>query len=147
MRKITDTVEELARPAALAAGCNLWDVEYLKEGGRWYLRIYIEREGGVSTDHCEQVSRALEPLLDEKDMIKDPYILEVSSAGLERTLKRPEHFEHSLGKEVEISFYTPQNGSKTLKGELAAFDGGHITVGVEQLDMKDVAKVKLVYNF
>ena len=147
MTRIASIVEEPARLAAREAECELWDVEYVKEGGRWYLRILIEREGGVYTEHCERVSRAIEPLLDEKDPIKDPYILEVSSAGLERTLKRPEHYERCAGKEIELSFYSPQNGSKTLRGVLNAFDGDGVTVGGNRFDMKDIAKAKLVFNF
>ena len=147
MTRIADIVEEPARLAARESGCALWDIEYVKEGGRWYLRIYIEREGGVSTEHCEKVSRAVEKLLDEKDPVKDPYVLEVSSAGLERPLKRPWHFEQSIGKEIEVSFYTPVDGSKTLKGTLTAFDGTAVTVDEKILNMKDIAKAKLVFNF
>ena len=145
MRKVTDTVADLARPIAEAAGCRFWDVEYIKEGGRWYLRIFIERDGGVSTEHCEAVSRALDPVLDERDPIQDAYILEVSSAGLERALKRPEHYESSLGREVKVSLYAPRNGSKTLTGILDAFDSGTVTIGGESIDIKDIAKMNLTF--
>ncbi|MCL1819650.1 MAG: ribosome maturation factor RimP [Oscillospiraceae bacterium] len=148
MSKIVETVRELARPLAEAAGCGLWDVEYHKEGGRWYLRVYIERDEGVSTEHCEQVSRALDPLLDEKDVVREEnYILEVSSAGLERALKRPEHFEKSLGKQVTLSFYTPRNGSKEKSGTLEAYDGGVVTLDGERIDIKEIAKINLTFNW
>jgi ribosome maturation factor RimP len=145
LRKVTDTVAALARPIAEAAGCYLWDVEYIKEGGRWFLRIFIDRDGGVSTEHCEAVSRGLDPVLDEKDPIQDAYILEVSSAGLERSLKRPEHYESSLGKNVLVSFYIPRNGSKTLTGLLTAFDSETITLDSERINLKDIAKMNLTF--
>lgn len=147
MRKVTDTVTALARPIVEAAGCRLWDVEYIKEGGRWFLRIFIDCDGGVSTEHCETVSRGLDPVLDEKDPIQDAYILEVSSAGLERALKRPEHYENSLGKNVSLSLYTPRNGSKTLTGTLTAFDTEAITLDSERIDLKDIAKINLTFSW
>ena len=97
MSKITDLVETMARPVAEANGCSLWDVEYVKEAGSWYLRLYIDKEGGVSIDDCEAVSRALDPMLDEADPIPDAYTFEVSSAGCERQLKRPGDFARFLG--------------------------------------------------
>lgn len=147
MRKVSDTVAALARPIVEAAGCELWDVEYIKEGGRWYLRIYIDNENGVSTEHCEKVSRALDPVLDEKDPIQDAYILEVSSAGLERALKRPEHYEKSLGKEVLVSLYTPRNGNKTLTGILTAYDKETIELDSGRIEIKDIAKINLTFRW
>ena len=97
MSKITDLTAQLARPVVEANGCSLWDVEYVKEAGSWYLRVYIDKETGVSIDDCEAVSRVLSDLLDEADPIQDPYTFEVSSAGADRALKKPEHFQAYLG--------------------------------------------------
>ena len=104
MSKITDLTAELARPVVEACGCTLWDVEYIKEAGSWYLRLYIDKEGGISIDDCEAVSRGVDPLLDEADPIQDPYTFEVSSAGADRPLKKPEHFEAFMGAEVDVKF-------------------------------------------
>ena len=95
--------EELLKPIAAANGCEIYDVEYVKEGSDWYLRAYIDKEGGVSINDCEAVSRAFSDRLDEEDFISDAYILEVSSPGLGRTLKKDRHFEKSIGEEVELS--------------------------------------------
>ena len=92
MSKVTETVLALARPVAEAEGCEVWDVEYVKEAGEWFLRVYIDKEGGISIDDCEAVSRPLSDLLDEADPIEGSYTFEVSSAGADRVLKKPEHF-------------------------------------------------------
>lgn len=147
MRKVADVVAALARPIVEDAGCELWDVEYIKEGGRWYLRIFIDNNDGVSTEHCEKVSRTIEPVLDEKDPIQDAYILEVSSAGLERVLKRSEHYEKSLGKKVLVSLYTPRNGSKAIEGVLTAHDADKVTVNNERIKIKDIAKINLTFSW
>lgn len=102
MSKITDLTAQLARPVAEANGCTLWDVEYVKEAGSWYLRVYIDKEDGVSIDDCEAVSRTLSDLLDEADPIQDPYTFEVSSAGADRALKKPAHFQAFLGALVDV---------------------------------------------
>ena len=93
MAKVTDVVANLAAPIVEQAGCKLWDVEYVKEAGEWFLRVYIDREGGVDITHCEAVSRPLSDLLDEADPIQSSYTFEVSSAGLDRVLRKPEHYE------------------------------------------------------
>ena len=102
MAKVTDAVAALALPVVESAGCTLWDVEYVKEAGSWFLRVYIDREGGVSIDDCEAVSRPLSDLLDEADPIEGSYTFEVSSAGADRALKKPEHFAKYLGAEVVV---------------------------------------------
>ena len=101
MSKITEKVTELAKPIVEQEGCSLWDVEYVREAGSWYLRIYIDKTGGVDIDDCERISRRLDPVLDEADPIPDSYVFEVGSAGIERELKRPSDFEAFLGSEVE----------------------------------------------
>ena len=100
MAKVTDTVAALAGPIAAEQGCTLWDVEYVKEAGTWFLRVFIDKEGGVSIDDCEAVSRPLSDALDEADPIQGSYTFEVSSAGADRALKKPEHFAACMGQEV-----------------------------------------------
>ena len=151
MSKITDLTAQLARPVAEANGCTLWDVEYVKEAGSWYLRVYIDKEGGVSIDDCEAVSRVLSDLLDEADPIQDPYTFEVSSAGADRALKQPEHFQAFLGAPVDVKFYRPQNGQKTCTGILLDHDGQNLTLSVNgqtvTYPMDQVALVRLHITF
>ncbi len=151
MSKVTDLVTTLARPAVEEAGCTLWDVEYLKEAGSWYLRLYIDKEGGVGIDDCERISRAVDPLLDEADPIPDAYTFEVSSAGADRALKRPEHFAAYLGAPVDVKLYQPIDGRKLCTGTLLAYDDGDVTVGGETgpitFGKKDVALVRLHIDF
>jgi len=147
MNKIVEVVTDIARPIVEQNGCELWDVEYVSEGGQWYLRIYIDKEGGVSIADCETVSRAIDPILDEKDLIESSYIFEVSSAGLERSLKLPAHFQRFLGETVEVKLYKPINGTKLFIGGLTAYDNGNITLscGEEKLTFakEQVANVRL----
>ena len=130
MNKIVGIVTELARPIVEQLGCELWDVEYVSEGGQWYLRIYIDKEDGISIDDCEKVSRAMDPILDEKDPISSSYIFEVSSAGLERTLKLPAHFQRFLGENVEVKLYKPLDGAKLYSGTLSAYENGGVTLDI-----------------
>ena len=143
MSKITDQVTELARPVVEAAGCTLWDVEYVREAGQWYLRIYIDKEGGVNIIDCENISRTLDPMLDEADPIPDSYVFEVGSAGAERELKRPGDFEKFMGSEVEVKLYQPHEGKKSLVGKLEAYENGDITISSVQLKKSQIAQVKL----
>ena len=128
MSKIVDQVAVFVRPIVEDNGLTLWDVEYVSEGGQWYLRIYIDKEGGVSIDDCEKVSRAVDPILDEKDPIPTSYIFEVSSAGLERPLKQPEHFMQFIGSNVEVRLYKPIAGAKQHLGILSAYENGAVTL-------------------
>ena len=147
MAKVTDTVAALALPVVEGAGCALWDVEYVKEAGQWFLRVYIDREGGVSIDDCEAVSRPLSDLLDEADPIEGSYTFEVSSAGADRALKKPEHFARFLGEEVEVKLYRPREGRKEFVGRLKGFEDGAVTLdmdGQETLFTKqEIALVRL----
>ena len=143
MAKVTDTVAALARSVVEAKGCTLWDVEYVKEAGEWFLRLYIDKEGGVSIDDCEAVSRPVSDLLDEADPIPGSYTFEVSSAGLERALKRAEHFAACMGRTVDVKFYRPVDGRKELTGTLEGFEDGNVTVSGRTLEKKDVAQVRL----
>ena len=126
MSKIVDAVTTLAGPVVEKNGCELWDVEYVKEAGGWYLRIYIDHPDGISIDRCEAVSRALDPILDEhEDIIPGSYTFEVSSAGAERKLRRPSDFERFAGHFVEVKLYKSRDGIKTFYGNLTGWlDGG-----------------------
>ena len=129
MSKITQRVRELALPLAERLELELWDVEYVKEAGQWYLRVYIDRaEGGVSLDDCEAFSRAFDPVLDAEDPIEGGYIFEVSSAGAERVLKRPQDFVRFLGSFVEVKLYRAVDGAKLHTGTLAAYADGDVTI-------------------
>ncbi len=151
MAKVTQLVWELAAPLAEAEGCEIWDVEYVKEAGSWFLRVYLDRPEGVTIDHCEAVSRALSDKLDEVDPIEGSYVLEVSSPGADRVLKKPEHFARFAGEMVEVRLYRPQNGAKTVVGRLEGYDDGSVTLSTPQktltLDKKDVAQVRLYITF
>ena len=151
MSKITEKVAALAEPVVREEGCSLWDVEYVREAGSWYLRLYIDKEGGVSIDDCERISRRMDPILDEADPIPDSYVFEVGSAGAERQLKRPEDFEQFMGSEVELKLYQPRDGKKLYVGSLAAYDNGDVslTVGKEEIRFAkaQIAQVKLHVTF
>ena len=122
MSKITDAVTAIAGPIVEKHGCELWDVEYVKEAGNWYLRVYIDRMEGVSIDHCEAVSRDIEVILDENDdLIPGSYTFEVSSAGVERQLRRPSDFERFAGHFVEVKLYKAKSGQKIFFGNLAGW--------------------------
>ena len=151
MSKLTDRVSALVRPVVEEEGCSLWDVEYVREAGTWYLRVFIDRDGGIGIDDCERISRRLDPILDEEDPIPDSYVFEVGSAGAERELKRPSDFEQFLGHEVELRLYRPMDGKKSFVGTLAGYDDGNvtITVGEEALtfEKQQIAKVNLHVSF
>ena len=147
MPKVTDVVAALARPIVERTGCTLWDVEYVREAGEWFLRVYIDREGGVDLDCCEAVSRPLSDALDEADPIQGSYTFEVSSAGLDRALKRPEHFVRCLGWKVDVKLYRPVDGSKERTGVLTGYEDGTVSVDGVRFDKKDVAQVRLHVEF
>lgn len=128
LSKITETVAELAEPIVRECGCELWDVEYLREAGEWFLRVYIDREGGVSINDCVAVTRALDPLLDERDLIQDSYTFEVSSAGVERRLKRPSDFERFMGSYAAVKLYKSRDGKKEYEGYLASYENGDVSI-------------------
>lgn len=149
MSKIADYVSDLAEGAARELGLKVWDVEYVREAGQWYLRVYIDKDGGVGISDCEALSKALDPLLDQADeMFPESYVFEVSSAGAERELKRPGDFEQFLGSAVEVRLYRAVDGSKTYVGTLAGYENGDIRLttaaGKEYVFEKaQVAKVRL----
>lgn len=151
MSKVTDIVTTLAEPLISAQGCSLWDVEYVKEAGTWFLRIYIDKPGGVFIEDCENISRILSDRLDEADPISEPYTFEVSSAGADRVLKKTAHFEAFLNTTVDLRLYKAQDGKKSITGLLSGYDGKNITltIGTESIlfPHKDVAQVRLHVSF
>ncbi len=143
---------QLAEPIAAAQGCFLYDVEYVKEGGVWFLRIFLDQEeGGISLEECEAVSRSLSEVLDREDPIQQNYFLEVASPGVERRLKTEAHFKRYLGETIDVKLYKPLAGSKLITGTLTAYDGKTIgvAVGEENLEipLSDAALVHLHFEF
>ena len=151
MSKLTDRVSALVRPVVEEEGCRLWDVEYVREAGTWFLRVYIDKDGGVGIDDCERISRRLDPILDEEDPIPDSYVFEVGSAGAERELKRPSDFVQFLGHEVELRLYRPLDGKKSFVGTLTGYADGNVTITVgeeeQTFEKQQIAKVNLHVSF
>lgn len=152
MKKVTELTAELALPLVEAAGCTLWDVEYVREAGTWYLRVFLDAPEGVSIDQCEAVSRPLSDALDEVDPIQGSYVLEVGSAGADRALKKPEHFAQCMGQEVDVKLYRSREGSKLFTGVLTGYEAGAVTIevpGGEEMtfDKKETALVRLHLTF
>lgn len=149
--KVTDLVASFAKPIVEEHGCTLWDVEYVREGSEYFLRLYLDKEGGVDINDCETISRAIDPILDEKDPIQGSYHFEVCSAGLERALKRPGDFERFLGSAVTVKLYRPRNGLKEIPGILRGYEDGAVTVeaGKETItfEKSEVALVRLRVEF
>ena len=144
--------EEILQPIVDAHGFELVDVEYVKEGGTWYLRAYIDKPGGITVDDCELVSRAANDILDEKDFVEDSYVFEVSSPGLGRPLKKEKDFARSIGDEVEIRTFRPINRQKEFIGILEAYDKETVTIELEeeekmQINRSDIALIRLAFDF
>lgn len=149
--KITELVAQFSQPVVEACGCTLWDVEYVREGGEWFLRLYIDKDGGVDIADCEAISRAVDPILDERDPIAESYHFEVCSAGLERTLHTPEHFSAFMGADVLVKLYRPKNGVKEFAGSLTDYDKGQVTIDYHgnklTFDKSEIALVRLRIDF
>lgn len=144
--------EKILLPITEANALEIYDVEYVKEGSDWYLRAYIDKEGGVTIEDCEKVSRAVSEVMDKEDFIPDAYILEVSSPGLGRALKKDKHLAKSIGAEVEIKTYKPIEKQKEFSGILKEYDEESITIGQEEgTNMKfarsDIALIRLALDF
>ena len=144
--------EEILLPITEEYGFELVDVEYVKEGSTWYLRAYIDKPGGIDINDCEKVSRRLSDLLDEKDHIEDAYILEVSSPGLGRPLKKEKDFKRSMGEEVEIRTYRMIDKQKKFTGVLTGYDADTVTIAMEDetektFDRSDIALIRLAFDF
>ena len=152
MKKVTEIVAELARPVVEEHGCTLWDVEYVREAGQWYLRLLIDKQGGVDILDCEAISRKVSDLLDDADPIESSYVFEVGSAGLERQLKRPGDFAQFMGSPVLVKTYQPKDGRKEFAGKLAGYEDGAVLLdmgGAEPLrfEKNEVAMVRLRVEF
>ena len=149
--KVTEIVAKIAEPVVAAHGCQLWDVEYVREGDQRFLRIFLDKQTGVDINDCEAISRAMDPLLDEADPIAESYHFEVCSAGLERTLKRPSDFERFMGSTITVKLYRPRNGLKEIPCVLSGYDNGRLTVtaGKETItfEKSEVALVRLRVEF
>ena len=147
MKKVTEIVAELAAPVAAEFGCELWDTEYVREAGQWFLRLYLDKDGGVDILDCENVSRRVSDLLDEADPIEGSYFFEVSSAGAERQLKRPSDFEKFLGSPVLLKTYQNRDGRKEFPGVLKEYDGGAVVLEMGKQELRfeknEVAVVRL----
>lgn len=144
--------EEILLPIVEEYHFELVDVEYVKEGGTWYLRAYIDKPGGITVNDCETVSRRLSDILDEKDYIEDSYVLEISSPGLGRPLKKEKDFERSLGEEVEVRTYRMIDKSKEFTGILKAYDDSTVTIELADETLKtfekgDIALIRLAFDF
>ncbi len=145
-------VRKTAESAAEQAGCELVDVEFVKEGAHWYLRVYIDKSGGVSLEDCEAVNGPVSMMLDESDPIEQAYFLEISSPGLERPLKTARDFEKALEQNVEIRFYQTVDGNKRMEGILERFDGTTVTIRsvsgqTRMFPVTDIAKINRVFDF
>ena len=149
--KVTDLVASLAKPVVEQFGCELWDVEYVREGSEYFLRLYLDKEGGVDINDCEAVSRAFDPILDEKDPIQGSYHFEVCSAGLERVLKRPSDVQRFRGFPNTVKLYRTRNGLKEIPCVLRGYEDGRLTVeaGKETItfEKSEVAQVRLRVEF
>ena len=147
MAGIAEKVLELVKPYAEVLGLTLWDVKFLKEGASYYLRIFIDKQDGVSIDDCTNMSHAVDPILDEADLIDKAYYFEVCSTGLERELTRPEHFEYLKGEEIIVALYKAKDGSKTHIGILEDYNGEILKLKLEdqivEFSKTEISKVKL----
>ncbi len=153
MSKIEEKVENLLKEKIESLGYNLYDVEYVKEGPNYYLRIYIDKETGIDLNDCEKVSNEIDELLDKADYIKEQYYLEVSSPGLERKLKKDQHFSQNIGKKVEIKlFKKDNNGEKEYEGTLKSFNQEEIIIETEKgnqinIERKNISQAKTKYEW
>lgn len=149
--KTETAVWQLAEPIAAESGFYIYDIEYIKEGGLWFLRVYIDKDGGITMDECEAFSRTLSDTLDEADPISGNYYLEVSSPGIERRLKTEVHFRRYIGSVIDISLYKAVNGSKLITGILKKYENNEIAVEADGEDillpLSSVSKANLHFDF
>ena len=151
MAKIDEALEKLALPVCERHGVYIYNTEYKKEGSEYYLRLFIDKDGGVTIEDCESVSREISPMLDDLTFIKDAYIFEVSSPGIDRVLSRPWHFEKVMGQEIDIKLFAAIDGKKEISGVLKAYSDGEITVVANDkeiiIEKGKAASVKLAFKF
>lgn len=147
---VAERVREMAEPLARDLGLSVWDVQFVKEGADWFLRIFIDKEGGVGIDDCVDMTHAINPVLDKEDPIPQEYLLEVSSPGLNRRLARPEHFQAYLGEPIRVKLIRPlENGARVLEGELLRAETGEFEIQLDEdtsvtLEKKECASVHLI---
>lgn len=151
MKNIEEKVEALVEPIILKLEYNLYDVEYIKEGKDYFLRIYIDSDSGISLEDCEKVSNAINDVLDSANLIEEQYFLEISSPGIERTIRKDKQLAQNIGKELSIKFFKPYNGKKQMQGTLEKIDEENIYINLENkiLDIpkKDIAQIRTVYEW
>ncbi len=150
MANIEERTENLISETINNLGYELYDVEYVKEGKDYFLRIYIDSENGIDLDDCEKVSNSITELLDEEDNIKEQYFLEVSSPGIERILRKEKHLKDNIEKEIQVKLFKPINGKKQYNGILKDFTNDFITILNNQeikIDRKNISQIKTVYNW
>lgn len=150
-KNIAQTVQEFLLPVVNELGYYLWDVEYVKEGSEWYLRITIDSEYGITIDDCETVHRAIDPIIDEHDPIENSYHLEVSSPGIERVLRTEEHIEAWAGEEVEAKLFAALDGKKSIRGKLLGIEDGIVSIEsgdkVYAIEHKKISRMTTVFEF
>ena len=144
--RIENEVERIVEELIAGSPLELVAVDYVRERD-WYLRVFIDKEGGIEIDDCQELSGRLEEILDARDLIRTSYILEVSSPGLDRELKKPKDFQREQGKLVDVSLFAPLDGEKVITGELKGYDGENVTVDEQVIPMEKVAKVNLHIDF
>lgn len=148
MAKIEEKVEKLLKEKIEGLGYNLYDVEYAKEGTDYFLRIFIDKESGIDLNDCEKVNNEITDLLDEADYIKEQYFLEVSSPGVERVLRKDKHLEQNIGANVDVSlFKKDEKGNKKYQGILKSFDESKIVIEDVEIDRKNIAQIKTIYEW
>ena len=150
-KNIESKVQALIENEITDLGYELYDVEYLREGREFYLRIYINSKNGIGIEDCEKVNNVIDPILDEKDFIKDQYFLEVSSVGLERNLRKEKHFKEAIGENIEIKLYKKINNTKTIEGKLENFENGILKIEnqgeILDINIKDIASAKVIFEW
>lgn len=150
-KNIAETVQAFVQPVINQLGYYVWDVEYVKEGSEWYLRITIDSEDGITIDDCETVHRAIDPIIDEHDPIENAYHLEVSSPGIERVLRTAEHIEAWAGEEVEAKLFAPLDGKKAIRGILGGIENGIVTIECDgktyAIEHKKISRMTTVFDF
>ena len=147
---IVSQVMPLAERVASELGYSVWDVDYVKEGTEWFLRIDIDKQGGVDIEDCEKFSRAIDPLLDEENPIEDQYTLQISSPGIEREIKNDFHLESCLGETVQVRLYAPLNGFKEYVGKLVSYTSEAVTLEVDEIveiPRKAIGKMNIYFEF
>ena len=146
-KQIVSYLLPIVEDTAKEIGYSIWDLEYVKEGTEYYLRITIDSPNGIDIDDCEKMSRAIDPVLDEHDVIEDAYHLEVSSPGVERDIKTDYHMSVCMGEKILVKLYAPIDGTKQIIGVLNGYDDETVTVDDKQIPRKAIAKINIYFQF